>query len=327
MSEKLTQAEIDALLSRMNSGEQIESDDETRRVREYDFRSPKKFTKEQLKTLDSLHEHFSRQLSSYLSGTLRMFCEVSVEQIEEQSYFEYNNALPDVMLIGLLHFTPANKRYSDGTFILDLSKSIGYFMIDRLLGGQGTSYNLARNFTDIEIAILNNVMQKIVGFLGDAWRSYIDVEINLSSLETNARLLQALAPEDIVVIVVLNVKIGDMQGTMSVCIPAENLEEVVGQFSLKYARSSKKHSLENEEAKKKIIFDTLTDSNLEVKAVLAETQMDLRDIMQIQPEDVIPLNKSIKSDIKVLVDNTPWFYAKLGETKTRKAIKLKGPIQ
>lgn len=327
MPEKLTQAQIDALLNRMSSGEQIENDDDQKRIKEYDFRSPKKFTKEQLKTLDSLHENFSRQLSSYLSGILRVFCEVSVLQIEEQSYFEYNNALPDTALIGLLNFTPANKRFSDGTFILDVATSIGYFMIDRLLGGQGAGYNLSRNFTDIEIAILDNVMKRIVGFLGDAWRNYLDVDIGLNSLETNARLLQALAPEDIVVIVVLNVKIRDMQGTMSVCIPAENLEEVVGQFSLKYTRSSKKQSMENEEAKKKIIFDTLTDSNLEVKAVLAEMQLDLRDIMQLQPEDVIPLHKNIRSDISILVDNIPWFYAKLGETKTHKAVKLNNQIQ
>lgn len=327
MPEKLTQAQIDALLNRMSSGEQIEDNEDQKRIKEYDFRSPKKFTKEQLKTLDSLHENFSRQLSSYLSGILRVFCEVSVLQIEEQSYFEYNNALPDTALIGLLNFAPANKRYSDGTFIMDVATNIGYFMIDRLLGGQGTGYNLSRNFTDIEIAILDKVMNRIVGFLADAWRNYLDVDIGLNSLETNARLLQALAPEDIVVIVVLNVKIRDMQGTMSVCIPAENLEEVVGQFSLKYARSTKKQSLENEEAKRQIIFDTLTDSNLEVKAVLAEMQLDLRDIMQLQPEDVIPLHKSIKSDISILVDNTPWFYAKLGETKTRKAVKLNNQIQ
>lgn len=327
MPEKLTQAQIDALLNRMSAGEEIEDEgDQKKKVKEYDFKSPKKFTKEQLKTMDSLHENFSRLLSSYLSGVLRMFCEVSVLQIEEQSYFEYNNALPDSALIGLLNFKPSNKRYSEGTLIMDLSTSIGFFMIDRLLGGSGDGYNLSRDYTDIEIALLENIFQRIVSHLQEAWRNYLDTDIDLSSIETNARLLQALAPEDIVVIVVLNVKIRNLQGNLSICLPAANLEEVISNFSLKYARSIKKQSIENEDAKRQIIFNTLTDSNLEVKAVLSDLQLDLREIMQLQVEDVIPLNKNIKGDIKVLVDNTPWFYAKLGETKTRKAVKLNNLI-
>ncbi|MCI8622831.1 MAG: flagellar motor switch protein FliM [Provencibacterium sp.] len=322
MPEKLSQAQIDALLNRMNSGEEVEKEDESKKLKEYDFRSPKKFTKEQLRTMDSLHENFSRLLSSHLSGILRMFCEVSVLQIEEMTYFEYNNALPDSALIAMIDFKPENKHYSEGTLIMDISTSVGFFMIDRLLGGTGDNSNLSRDYTDIEMAILENMLHKIVNQLQDAWHNYLDVSIGLGSVETNSRLLQAFAPEDIVVIVALQIKIKDLTGNLSICIPAENLEEVIDNFSMKYTRTAKRQALDNEEAKKQIIFNTITDSNLEIKAVLGELSLDLRDILQLQVSDVIPLNKSIDSDIEVWIDDAPWFNAKLGEAKSKKAVKL-----
>lgn len=324
MSEKLSQAQIDALLNRIDSGdpEIMSEGDSNKNVKEYDFKSPKKFTKEQLRALDSLHETFSRVMSSFLSGMLRVVCEVSVLQIEEQRYFEYSNALPDSALLGLIDIRPADHRYSEATLIADMSTSLGYSMIDRLLGGSGDGYNLTRDFTDIEIAILKNIFSKIASHLQMAWCNYIEVDAELSSIETNSRLLQALAPEDIVVIVVLNMKIKNLQGNLNICIPAANLEEMIGNFSVKYTRTGRRQNLDGEEIKKRVILEALNDSNLEIKAVLDEFQLELHDIINMQVDDVIPLSKSIDSDIYITVDNTPWYSAKLGECKLKKAVKL-----
>ncbi|MEM1485265.1 flagellar motor switch protein FliM [Oscillospiraceae bacterium PP1C4] len=329
MPEKLSQKQIDALFKRIDTGEVAYESDENakgKKIKEYDFKSPKKFTKEQLKALDSLHENFSRVLSSYFSGLLRVFCEVSVLQIEEQRYFEYNNALPDSALVGLLDLRPEDSRYNEATLIMDMSTSIGYFMIDRLLGGSGDGNNLSREYTDIEIAILENIFQKIAQHLQVAWCNYIEVKTSLNSIETNTRLLQALAPEDIVIIAVLNMKIKNLTGNLNICIPAVNLEEMINSFSVRYTRSAKRQSTENENMKRQIILNALTDSDLEIKAVLDEFQLDLKDILQLQVADVIPLNKKISSDVFITVDDTPWFHAKLGETKLKKAIKLNNLI-
>ena len=322
MAEKLSQGQIDALLKRINSGDETVEVESQKQVKEYDFKSPKKFTKEQLKTLDGLHENFSRLLSSYFSGLLRVFCEVSVLQIEEQRYFEYSNALPDNALIGMIDLRPANRQYNDATLIMDMSTTVGYFMVDRLLGGSGDGFNLTRDYTDIEIEILKNVLQKISKHLQEAWCNYIEVETNLTSIETNSRLLQALAPEDIVVIVALNMKIKNLNGGISLCIPAANLEEMINNFSVKYARITKRQKPEHEEAKRTMIFERLTDSDLEVKAVLDSFQLNLSDLLHLQPSDVIPLNKSINSDISIIVDEVPWYSAKLGEVKMKTAVKL-----
>ncbi len=331
MPEQLSQAQIDALLNRMNTGGEVVEparEEEPDKAKEYDFKSPKKFTKEQLKALDGLHENFSRMLSSYLSGLLRDFCEIEMLQIEEESYYEYNNALPDNALLGMIDFLPEEKKYSEAFFIMDISTSIGYLMVERLLGGGSAKpFTPDRDYTDVEIAILEKVLSKATNLMQDAWGNYLDVKMPLRSIETNPRLLQVLSPEDTVIIVMMNIKLGSMTGNISICIPAENLEEVIDNFSMRYARSAKKQDPQLEQLKKQWILDELTESSLEIKAVLDSCQMSLKDILQLQVSDVVMLNKDIKSDITVMVDNELWYTAKLGETGMKKSIKLNKPVE
>ncbi len=243
MAEALSQSQIDALLKGLQQGEvapESEGASRGKRVKEYDFKSPKKFTKEQLRTLDSLHENLSRMLSTYLTGVLRFYCEARVMQIEEQRYYEYNNALPDSALIAMVELKPEDSNFDEATLMLDLSTQLGFSMIDRLLGGSGDEYNLKREFTEVEVAILGNIFNKFAQYIREAWNSYIHVTTTLTSLETNPRLLQIHAPEDVVVIVLLEIKLKNLVGTMSICIPAMNLEELMANFANKYARAPKR---------------------------------------------------------------------------------------
>lgn len=324
MPEILSQNQIDALLQGLNSGDVdvVTNKADKKKIRDYDFRSPKKFTKEQLRTMDSLHENLSRSISSYLSGALRMYCEVNVLQIEEQRYHEYSNALPDNALVGVIELKPKNHNYDEATLVMDMSTSIAFFMIDRFLGGTGEGYNIDRPFTDIEVAILENVFQKFNSFIQEAWNYHIEVTTELQSIETNPRLVQVLSPDDIVVIVVLGIKIKNLTGNLSICIPALSLEEMIGNFSSKYIKVSKKLDMQRESVRKQAILNALVGSELELKVVLDELNLELHDVLQLQVDDIIPLTKNVNSDVDVTVNNVPWFKAKLGETRLRKAVKI-----
>lgn len=325
MAEVLSQSQIDALLNSISSGETMDIDEAAKsdNVKDYDFYSPKKFTKEQLRTLDSLHENMSRLLSSYLSGILRVFCEVTVMQVEEQRYYEYNNALPDTALIGLVDLKTANINLPDSTLMLDMSNNISFYLIDRLLGGPGSDSALMREFTDIELAIMKNIYVKTTEFMIESWRDHIDVSGDLTSLETNPRLIQVYAPEDIVVIAVLSVKLGETEGTLSVCIPAIGLESYLGDFTSKYARISLKTSNERlENLRKELIKQALDESDLEMKAVFDETTIEVADALRLRPNDIIPLSKALDGVVRIDVDNMPWFTAQLGSSRSRKAVKI-----
>ncbi len=321
MPEQLSQSQIDALLKKMASGGE-DVQEEKQKIKEYDFKSPKKFTKEQLKAMDGLYETFSRMLASFFSGLLRTVCEITVVQIEEQRYYEYNNALPDTALVGLVEMRPENKRYEGSTFILDMSTSVGFYLVDRVLGGPGSGFNLSRDYTDIEIAILTNIIDKITERLQETWQNNLPISANLAEIQTNARLLQVFAPEDVVLIVILNVKLGQVEGNLNICMPAEFLESVMHTFSLRYARPAKHQDRDKEEQKKRIILENVCESDMEIRVIFDQFQLELQEIMQLQPDDVIPLAKRVDSDVLVTVDKIPWFTAKLGQTKKKKAIRL-----
>lgn len=326
MAEVLTQSQIDALLRGLDSGQLQLSSDKKPKIREYDFRSPMKFTKEQLKTLDNLHETLGRLLSSYFLGILRLSCEMEVLSIEEQRYYEFNNALPDTTLIGMLQLESSDTSLEDISMMIDVSPSIGFLIVDRLLGGPGTGYTFQRDFTEIELRILRHVFERISGYVEETWRDYVDVKARLTSLETNARLVQLYSPEEIVVIVLMRVKIRDLTGNLSICIPAANLEEVISRFGNKFARSNRKFDEDRETARKQIILKTITNSELELKAVLHEMELDLQDLLQLQVNDIIPLHISAKSSVSVKVEDIPWFKAKIGRTKLKKALMIEQMI-
>ena len=322
MPEQLSQSQIDALLKKMASGGE-DVQEEKQKIKEYDFKSPKKFTKEQLKAMDGLYETFSRMLASYFSGLLRTVCEITVVQIEEQRYYEYNNALPDTALVGLVEMRPENKRYEGSTFIMDMSTSLGFYFSDKVLGGPGTGFNLSRDYTDIEITILGNIIGKITERLQETWQNNLPIEAKLAEIQTNARLLQIFAPEDVVLIVILNVKLGNqVEGNLNICMPAEFLESVMHTFSLRYARPAKHQDRDKEEQKKRIILENVCESDMELRVIFDRFQLELRDIMSLQPDDVIPLAKRVDSDVLITVDQIPWFTAKLGQTKQKKAVRL-----
>jgi len=326
LAEVLTQSQIDALLRGLDSGQLQLSSDKKPKIREYDFRSPMKFTKEQLKTLDNLHETLGRLLSSYFLGILRLSCEMEVLSIEEQRYYEFNNALPDTTLIGMLQLESSDTSLEDISMMIDVSPSIGFLIVDRLLGGPGTGYTFQRDFTEIELRILRHVFERISGYVEETWRDYVDVKARLTSLETNARLVQLYSPEEIVVIVLMRVKIRDLTGNLSICIPAANLEEVISRFGNKFARSNRKFDEDRETARKQIILKTITNSELELKAVLHEMELDLQDLLQLQVNDIIPLHISAKSSVSVKVEDIPWFKAKIGRTKLKKALMIEQMI-
>lgn len=325
MADQLSQNQIDDLLKRLSTGEPaIEAPVENingKVIKEYDFKSPKKFTKEQLKILEDLHENFSRVLSSYFSGVLRVFCEVSVLQIEEQRYFEFSNALPDIALIAMVDVKPVDRRYEELALIMDVSTQLGYFIIERLMGGLGGEHNVNRVFSELEVTLLRNSFQKIAGLIKRTWDNYVDVDTELTGIETNPRMLQALAPNEIVVIILLNVKIGTNNSNINLCIPATGLGDLINNFNSKYQKSSRRKLPDEGELKEKMM-QNIVKSDLEVKAILETLTLDVADVMHLQVNDIIPLGKAIDSDICVTVDGVPWFDGRLGEVRQKKAVKL-----
>ncbi|MBE6901922.1 MAG: flagellar motor switch protein FliM [Ruminococcaceae bacterium] len=327
MADVLTQAQIDEMLKNVASGAApIVAAKEEEKVKEYDFRAPKKFTKEQIKVLDSIFENYARLLSSYLTGLLRLYCRVTLVNIEEQRYSEFNNALPDYVMMGMVDMGIANDEVNETNIIVQVSNAITYTMIDRLLGGKGEYRDVNRDFTEIEITIMNDVMSSFAELLQEPWNMHIELYPKLIGIETNSRVVQTIGHEDTVIIVVLEVEINGIKSLISVCIPAINLDEIMGKFIPRY--SSRRKTDANREAERRdSIMNGISSTDLDITAILGEINLDLFEVLTLQVNDVIPLGKNINTNVLVTVGGKPWFDGKMGTYNNKKAIMIDNFIQ
>lgn len=321
MSDVLSQNQIDDLLNSLQSGDvtvnELEEQGTEKKVRPYDFKIPKKFTKEQLKTISIIYENYSRLLSSYLSGELRSYCKVEVVTIEEQRYFEYSNAMSENILNGVMGMDPL-----DGTAMITLSQSIAFAIVDRLLGGPGESYEADRDYTDIEIRLLKRVAKVMTKLVGDAWENVYPLKPTFERLDNNSRQDQLVSPNETVVIIMLDVEIRDVVGSISFCMPYVILEPVLEHLNTRYWFTEKRESPENVRENKKHLLQNVRQIPIEMKALLGTTQISLRDAMELRVGDVIQLDQTTDEKVLVLGGKNEWFRGTLGSMRNSRAVRV-----
>ena len=292
-----------------------------KRIRDYDFKKPKKFTKEHLRCLNTVNENIIRIFSSNISSMLRAFCEIEMLKMEECRYMEYLNSLPDKTFIGLVNMNTPDSASDDCTIIIHFPSPINYFLIDILLGGDGHGFNLTRGFTDIEIAILDNFYNKLTACFEEAWNSLMEVECKLYGNETNPRLAQFISLDDSVIVLSFQIKISNIVEKFSFCIPSINLDAMLRVTLAKNAKNNKAED-EKEHHRREAISDSLNDSTMELTAVLDTLMLNVHDIVNLAVSDVIPLGKKIDDNIILTVEGEPKFSARLGDRKIKKSVKI-----
>lgn len=296
-------------------------------IKKYDFRSPKKFGKEQFRTIEDLHETLARNLSSYFSALTRLYCEIQIVQIEKHRYYEYINSAQELAVCANFDLIPLDETIDEISMLLTFNPDLGFFLIDKLLGGTGEEYDINREFTEIEIAMLENLFGKLSRQIEMSWLKHLEIESSMKNLETNPRMIQLMMPEDIVLIIECKITLGDVNSYFKVLLPSQTFESAMEKFTPKFIRSTKRHDESKEELQKNAILNSLKSAEVELKVVLDEIELDLHDILQLEVNDIIPLSKRYDSNVTLNVDDSPWFEARLGETKQRKAVRIEQLIE
>ena len=226
MSEVLSQNEIDALLQALNSGEvdvqEIKEEESAKKIKKYDFRNPQKVAKDQLRTLEIIHENFARLLQTFLSGYLRAPVKASILTVDQYAYSEFSNAISNPAFLSIIDFEPLN-----GQILIDISTNLVFTIIDRLLGGDGEEINEIRGFTEIEISLLRKMMIKMMDLIREAWENVIDLNPTLEKIEVNSQFAQIVPPNETIALTTINLSIGDIEGMLNVCIPYIVLEPIL----------------------------------------------------------------------------------------------------
>lgn len=324
--EVLSQSQIDDLLNSLTTGamdlETAEDDAHGKKVKEYDFRTPKRFTKEQLRVVSSVYENYSRLLSSYLTSLLRLFVEVEFVHIEEQRYSEFNNALPDSVMAGIGEIRFTGSTSENNTLIVDMSKNVVFAIVERLLGGRGDGFETDREFTEIELALMENVFKGIFPQMSDSWYNYFELDVLYRKMETNSRLIQAIDVDDTVVIMMMDISVKDVKGTISICMPAVCLEDVIKKINSQDMRNLRRSNSESDKERRELVMKYLQQSDLELRCIIGTATVTLQDIYYLSVGDVIQLGKPIDSMVDINVGKSSWFRGKVGVQHNRKAVQI-----
>lgn len=318
MGEVLSQNEIDNLLAALSTGElDMEQMQEAgdRQVKDYDFKRPAKFSKEHLRTLEIIYEHYGRLISTNLPVYLRKNIQVNVASSETVTFSEFTNALSNPVILGIVDFQPLS-----GDIIVEFSPNLGFAMIDRMLGGQGVPLEKNRDFSEIEMSILEKLMIICIQLMREPWRNVVDISPVLERIETNAQFAQVIAPSDMIAIITMNVKIGDVEGFMNICLPYFTLEDIMDKLNTKYWFSTMQK--EGSEEYEEYIEALIKRIDVPVKAVLGKSQVSVNDFIHLQVGDIIRLDAEVGSDMEVYVGNIKKFAALPGSSKDKYAVRV-----
>ncbi|MCR5476525.1 MAG: flagellar motor switch protein FliM [Lachnospiraceae bacterium] len=323
MPDVLSQNEIDALLNQLSSGEldvdTISNADE-KQVKDYDFSRPTKFSKEHLRTLEIIFEHYGRLVSTNLPVILRKNAQVTVASSETVTFSEFSNALSNPVILGIINFEPLG-----GNIIIDLAANLGYAMIDRMLGGAGMPLEKNRDFSEIEMTILQKIMIMMTQLLRDPWKNVLDISPVLARVETNPQFAQVIAPGEMIAIVTLNIKIGEVEGFMNICLPFITLEDVMDKLNTKYWFSTMQEN--RDEEYEEYIESMLRRVEIPIRAVLGTSTISVADFMNLQVGDCIRLSAKVDSDMEIYVGNIKKFTALPGANGDSYAVQVTSVIR
>ncbi len=332
MADLLDQSEIDTLISAVSDGAvNIAPSTEprvfTRRklagdveIKDYDFKRPERVSKDQMRSLQTLHEAFARNFGASLSGFLRTIVEVKVATCEQMTYSEFISGLPNPTSFNLV-----NASGLEGQICLEISPLIIYPIIDRLLGG--TSQDLfipQRPMTLIEQRLISNVTSRGLTALSEAWSTVRPLAFTIVATESNPQLVQIVPPNEVVIVIGFELKMTSRAGTMNLCIPYNVIEPLMEELSSQSWFSAAKSQRVPEVEKQ--ISRTLGRAGLRVAAMLAETTITLHDLLVLAPGDVITTDRAASSPIVVSVEGERKFTAQVGQCRGQRAVRIANPM-
>ncbi len=318
MGEVLSQNEIDNLLKQLSSGEldvDEYSDEPAQKIVDYDFKRPTKFSKEHLRTLEIIFEHFGRLVSTNLPAYLRKNVQMEVVNAEAVTYSEFSNSLSNPVLIGIVNVEPLN-----GNIIMEIASNLGFSIVDRMLGGTGEPLEKVRDYSEIELGILERIFTICINMLQEPWKNVVEIEPRLERIETNSQFVQIISPSEMIAIVTINMKIGEVVGLMNICLPFLTLEDVMDKLNTKYWYASMENSEGN--AYFDVIETAIAKAQIPIRAVLGNSTISVNDFVNLQKGDIIKINRQYDAELDIFVGNMLKFKALPGSASEDYAVKI-----
>lgn len=325
MSDILNQDEIDALLNAFSTGEVELPTEEVKAVRKglnvYDFKRPERISKDQLRSLETIHEVFARNLGASLSTYLRTIIEVKFETADQLTYSEFLMSLPNPTCFSLLSCEPL-----EGNMILEINPSIIFPIIEKLeAASKITSTSIPdRPLTEIEWELIQNILSKAIQQLKTIWKNVKEIDFKIIATESNPHLMQIVPPNEPIVLLSFNIIMGEFSGTLNLCIPFMTIEPILSNITAQtwmvYTRRDK-----HQADKQTSIKDSIANCVVEVRCLVTEATISMADFKNLEKGDILETNKPANSPVLIFVEGKPKFWAFLGAFKRHFAAKILEP--
>lgn len=319
MVDVLSQNEIDALLAALSSGEmdaeELKKEETQKKVRAYDFKRAVRFSKDHIRSLTRIHENFARYLTTYFSAQLRTFVQINVVQVEQLPYDEFIRSIPKMTILNIFEAEPL-----EGRMVLEVHPNVAFAMVDRLLGGAGTSPTKISALTEIETIVMERIFSRAFESLQEAWKTVIDLSPRLEALETNPQFMQIVSPNETIALISLSTKIGDTTGMINLCIPHVVIEPIMPRLSVHHWFVSQKKTRAPEELN--ALQSRVHKAKLPIIAELGSSQISVREFLNLNPGDVITLNKSVNNELDIRIGDKLKFIGSPGTMRGRLAVQI-----
>ncbi len=320
MADILSQEEIDALLDVVeDEGEEVlESAEENllpqRQVTLYDFKRPNRVSKEQLRAFRGVHDKMARSLSSQISSIMRSIVEIQLHSVDQMTYGEFLMSLPNPTSFNVFSMKPL-----EGSGVVEINPSIAFPMLDRLLGGKGDPYDASREFSDIELNLFETILRVVMSTLKEAWGPVMEVYPAIESKESSPNVVQIVAQNEIVVMVVMEIIIGHSSGMMNICYPVISLEPILPKLASRDLMLNETNSKKSRNTELQIL---LGGAKVNVEANLGESELTLRDVLNLEVGDVIRLNSPADDTVVISIDGKDRFKGEIGLRRFRKSVEI-----
>jgi flagellar motor switch protein FliM len=327
VSDILSQEEVDALLSAVSAGG--ESDlgvkpgeaaaaetpaDTDKTLSLYDFRRPDRVSKDQMRTLQNLHEGYARQFSTTLTNFLRTFVEIELVSVDQLTYSEFVMSISNPSCIYVFKMEPL-----EGNAILEINPSLVFFIIDRLFGGQGKPSEQNRELTLIEQNVIHRIVERGLNDLKEIWEHVGIFSPKIETYETNPQFVQIAPPGETVILISLEVRMQNASGLMSLCFPFMLLESVINNLSGASWMSSQSTATQETRT---VLEHEIQSVDLPVSVLIGQTSLTVRDLLQLQRGDILALDKLYDSELLIQVGGKTKMGGKSGLIGRKKAAKI-----
>jgi flagellar motor switch protein FliM len=321
MPDILSQDEVDLLLSAVSEGEAGEAEDKVETERElhlvsYDFRRPERISKEQLKGLQSLFESFAREVSILFPSFLRTVVRIDLTSVDQLTYDEFILSVARPTSLAIVNMAPL-----EGNAVIEMSPSMVFPIVDRVLGGKGAALAEPRELTEIEDRIIQRIVMMMLDSLKRSWEQLIEFNLTVVQQENDPLIVQIVAGSEMVILVGYEVHIGESVGTMNFCIPLLVLNPILDQIS-QQAHFSRRLNPDVAKTTRQIMVRNAQKAVVPVDALLGQTRLSLQQLAHLQIGDVVQLESSPYDPISVEVGGIPCFKAIRGRRGEQSAVQV-----